>query len=387
MPAAAVVGGGGAAGRWWAGRRRRCRWSRRHDRRRQRRHAGRRRHDRRRGRNGRRRARRRRRHDGQRWRYAPAPAARSSLAAAARRVRAARRAPAARPDAGGAMGLGGAMMGTGGAPRWGARLDVLGGNAMRVGPSASTASAATTPARANARRATSRPEPARWSTSGPLHGTRPVCGGSGVCGAQCTLTTAVTAACLFAPMTVSCAPQTCRGSTLTLARFCDGFGTCAAAVSGSCPSGLNCNADQTACLASCATNADCNAPAPNCNPATHQCTSGAGQWDRRATSTATARTVCASTSSAAANPAPRSAWPAMSAAIRVSASRFPRASSLTAPAGPCGGAAECQGRCDGTSPACQFPGAETTCVCPGLVPMTGSCNMAGGCLLLGLLCL
>ena len=53
--------------------------------------------------------------------------------------------------------------------------------------------------------------------------------------------------------------------------------------------------------------------------------------------------------------------------------------------GTCGGTGACQGVCEGKSNQCHFPGSETVCGCAGpLVPLTGTCDSAGQCSMLGL---
>jgi hypothetical protein len=47
---------------------------------------------------------------------------------------------------------------------------------------------------------------------------------------------------------------------------------------------------------------------------------------------------------------------------------------------PCPGADVCQGRCDGTSPDCRFPGGATSCTCPLLPPLSvAACDGTGHC--------
>ncbi len=291
---------------------------------------------------------------------------------------------------GGAMGLGGAMMGTGGAPALGAL-----GSKCSVGPQCASTfcvdGVCCNDACAGQCQACDvSPGTCSLVTSGPVHGTRPPCGGAGVCGAQCTLTTAVTAACLFAPMTVSCAPQSCKGSTLTLAQSCNGAGTCAAAESGPCPSGLKCNADQTACLASCATNADCLAPAPNCNPGTHQCTSARAMGSPCSVAGDCQNGLCID--GFCCDGACNGSCQACDVVGQEGHCALVLSGQPHGLRTPCGATTDaCGGRCDGTGAQCHFPAGETMCNCPdplllgGLIG--GSCDGQDHCSTIAGLCI
>jgi hypothetical protein len=52
--------------------------------------------------------------------------------------------------------------------------------------------------------------------------------------------------------------------------------------------------------------------------------------------------------------------------------------------GGCAGSGVCAGACNGSASQCVFPGAGTACACALL---SGSCNGAGQCAMLGSLCL
>lgn len=288
--------------------------------------------------------------------------------------------------AGGAMGLGGAMMGTGGAPAGGL------GSKCSVGTQCASTFCVDGVCCNNAcagqcQACDISPGTCSLVTSGPVHGARPICGGAGICGAQCTLTTAVTAACLFAPMTTTCGPQTCKGSMLTLARFCDGSGNCTAGASGSCPSGLKCNADQTACLASCATNGDCNAPAPNCNPATHQCTAAGPIGSSCSVAADCQNGLCidnfccdaaCSGSCQACNNMGQEGHCSLVLSGQPHGARTPCGASGTT----------CGGRCDGTDALCHFPmGDQCACPAPIVGLIGGTCDGTGNCVTAAGLCI
>ena len=82
------------------------------------------------------------------------------------------------------------------------------------------------------------------------------CGTDGICDGA--------GACRFYPSGTSCAAGLCpTGAVLTAPRACNGVGTCAAAVTSTCPGGFLCNAAANTCKVSCtvATSAtDCAAP-------------------------------------------------------------------------------------------------------------------------------
>jgi hypothetical protein len=219
--------------------------------------------------------------------------------------------------------------------------------------------------------------------SGPPHGTRAACGGSGTCGAQCKLITASTADCVFAPSTVTCAPQTCTGSTLTPPRVCDGIGSCAPGAASACPLGLSCDTAQTACLASCTTNADCTAAVPNCNPSTHQCTTAGpiGASCSVATDCQNGMCVDGFCCDSACNGACQACDVVAGHCTALNSGQpHGQRGACGTPGDPCGG------QCNGANAMqCTFPSGNA-CSCPG-VSLAGMCNGAGGCQTLLNLCL
>ncbi len=219
--------------------------------------------------------------------------------------------------------------------------------------------------------------------SGQPHGTRPACNGTGVCAAQCRLITLVSADCVFAPSTVSCGASSCTGNTLTAAAMCNGVGACGAAASGPCPAGLKCNADRTSCLASCASNADCLAPAPNCNPTTHQCTSARAMGSACSVAADCQNGLCIdgfccdSLCSGSCQ-----ACDVVGQEGRCTLVPSGQPHGLRTPCGPA--TSTCGGRCTGSADAqCHFPASETTCECPSQLPLggllNGACDGKGDC--------
>src|SRR6185369_16635506 len=99
-------------------------------------------------------------------------------------------------------------------------------------------------------------------TSGPPHGTRAACGGSGACAGACTA--ASRTACTFPGTSSTCRAQSCSGNTLTPNAYCDGKGACATPAASACSGSLACNSAGTSCLTSCQHDADCVAPLPYC---------------------------------------------------------------------------------------------------------------------------
>jgi len=220
--------------------------------------------------------------------------------------------------------------------------------------------------------------------SGPPHGTRLACGGTGVCGAQCRLITPTSADCVSAPSTVSCGDQTCTGSTLTAAQFCNGAGTCMASASGPCPGNLKCNG-QNACLASCTTSADCTAAAPNCNPGTHQCTTS-----RAIGSSCTVPADCQNSQCIDGFCCDQLCNGSCQVCDVMGQEGHCALVGSGQPHGlrtPCGASGSiCGARCDGTDAQCHFP-MSNSCTCPDGLGLIGSCDGKGDCMTVLNVCL
>ena len=215
--------------------------------------------------------------------------------------------------------------------------------------------------------------------AGPPHGARPGCTGTGTCAGSCTA--ASRAACTFPANTTACRAQACSGNMLVPAALCDGAGACATSAARACAAGLVCNDSGTACLAACRTDVDCLPPTPYCSAkactaarpngvacsSDGQCQSGQCVdgicCDRACTDSCQACDVAGHVGTC---------WP------------VPSHESPHAARGACSGTGPCAGFCNGSAAQCVFPGAETTCPCSLL---SGTCNGAGQCAMLGSLCL
>src|SRR6266403_902824 len=121
------------------------------------------------------------------------------------------------------------------------------------------------------------------AVSGPPHGARTACSGSGACGGACDGANA--AACAYPDSSTSCRDASCSSGTATAAAICDGAGACPPPVTAQCDPYL-CGGN--ACKTSCLSDSDCTA-ADHCDAtgacvpktvvgqacsASNQCTSG-----------------------------------------------------------------------------------------------------------------
>lgn len=216
-------------------------------------------------------------------------------------------------------------------------------------------------------------------TSGPPHGTRAPCGGSGACAGSCTA--ASRGACTFPGESTVCRTQTCAGALFTPAANCDGAGACPAATAAACGGNLACNDAATACLTSCRADGDCRSPAPYCaggactaaRPNGSACSAGTDCQNGRCVDGVCCDQACGNPCQACdVSGHAGTCWP-------IPAHDVPHGQR---PA--CAGSGVCAGACDGAASVCTFPGAETACPCSLL---TGACNGAGQCQNLGSICL
>jgi hypothetical protein len=216
-------------------------------------------------------------------------------------------------------------------------------------------------------------------TTGGPHGTRTACGGSGACAGSCTAASRTT--CTFPGGATECRPQSCAASTLTPAGTCDSAGACTMPAAHACSGALVCDDTGTACLTACRSNTDCLTPTPYCQGTTctaarpnsvacsddGQCQSGRCVDGVCCDSACTDQCQACDVSGHAG-----ACWP-------IPANQAPHGQRAA-----CGGSGVCAGYCNGTATKCTFPGAETDCPCALL---SGSCNQAGQCAVLGDLCL
>ena len=216
-------------------------------------------------------------------------------------------------------------------------------------------------------------------TSGPPHGKRDACAGTGMCAGACSAASAT--ACSYPAADVTCRAASCTGATLTLRAGCDAAGSCPAVATMSCGD-LVCNANGTACLTSCTLDAQCAAPArPYCDAGgcvAARSNGAACQSTRECASGRCVDGVCCSDACTA---------PCQACDVQGHVGTCWPVSTGTPRGGRpgCGGTGVCAGYCNGlASGQCFFPGAETTCPC-GL--LGGTCNQAGSCQTVGGICL
>jgi hypothetical protein len=216
-------------------------------------------------------------------------------------------------------------------------------------------------------------------TSGPPHGARRACGGSGACAGSCAAASRTT--CTFPGSATSCRSQSCAGSTLTSAAACDGAGACPLPATSTCGDGLGCNDPGTACLTACRSDADCRAPMPHCQgsactasrPKGTACASDGDCQSGRCVDGACCDLPCTGQCQACnVSGHAGTCWP-------IPSKQTPHGQRAA-----CGGQSVCAGFCDGSATECVFPAAETTCSCTVL---SGACNGAGQCAVVGGLCL
>jgi hypothetical protein len=216
-------------------------------------------------------------------------------------------------------------------------------------------------------------------TSGEPHGARPVCGGSGVCAGSCN--SASRTKCTFPGSATSCRPQSCTGSTSTSAASCDGAGACPLPATHACGGGLVCDDAGMACLTACRGDADCLPPTPYCQgsactaarPDGVACTSDGQCQGGRCVDGVCCDLPCTGPCQACdVSGHIGTCWP------------IPSGQAPHGQRGACAGSGACAGFCNGSSAQCVFPGPETSCPCPVL---SGTCNGAGQCAMLGNVCI
>ena len=216
-------------------------------------------------------------------------------------------------------------------------------------------------------------------TSGAPHDPRPPCGGSGACAGSCTA--ASRTACTFPGTSSTCRAQSCSGSTLTPAASCDGAGTCAVPASTACTASLACNPSGSSCLTACQRDADCIAPLPYCQqsactaarPSGVACASDGQCQSGHCTDGICCNLTCTDQCEAC----------DLSGHLGT-CSPIPAADTPHGQRGPCAGSGVCAGACNGSAAQCLFPGSGTACACALL---SGTCNGAGQCTMVGSLCL
>ncbi len=221
-------------------------------------------------------------------------------------------------------------------------------------------------------------------TSGPPHGARSPCAGSGsggTCGGSCSAASPTD--CTYPGSDVTCLPASCSGATFTARTGCTGAGSCATAAPMSCGD-FTCNAGGTSCLSACTADNQCaSAARPYCDGgacvsgrsngarcgsagecASHQCVdgfccNGACQLPCQACDVANHAGTC---------------WP-----VANGAPYGGRAA--------CGGAGDCAGYCNNLSSGqCFYPDSRTSCACPNGV-VNGTCNSMGHCQTVATICL
>jgi hypothetical protein len=216
-------------------------------------------------------------------------------------------------------------------------------------------------------------------TSGPPHGSRARCGGSGTCAGSCA--GGSRAACTFPGSSTACSAQSCSGNMLKAAASCDGAGACAVPASSTCAASLSCNAAGTSCLTACQRDADCVAPLPYCQgsactaarPASVACTSDGQCQSGHCTDGVCCDLACTDQCEACdVSGHLGTCWP------------IPSAQTPHGQRGACAGSGGCAGACNGSATQCLFPGSGTPCPC---ALVDGTCNGAGQCTTLGNLCL
>lgn len=216
-------------------------------------------------------------------------------------------------------------------------------------------------------------------TSGPPHGTRPACGGSGTCAGTCSAGTRT--ACTFPGNATTCRAQSCSGNALTPAAFCNGGGTCSLPATSTCGESLACNAAGTACLTSCQHDADCLAPLPYCAAST--CTAA-----RPAGTTCGSDGQCRSghcTDGLCCDLACTGQCQACDLSGHLgTCSPIPANEAPHGQRGACAGSGVCGSACNGSATMCVYPGMETACPCSGL--LSGTCNGTGTCTVVAGVC-
>ena len=219
-------------------------------------------------------------------------------------------------------------------------------------------------------------------TSGPPHGTRGPCPGSGTCGAGACSAASATA-CAYPGDETTCRSASCSGATFTARAGCNGAGSCPAATTSSCGD-LACNASGTACLTTCTADNQCaTAARPYCDAGA--CVSGRANGARCTTAGECASQRCVD--GFCCNDACQLPCQACDVAGHAG-SCWPIANGTPYGGRPaCGGAGDCAGFCNNVgSGQCFYPGSTKSCACPGGIS-SGTCNGLGQCQTLAGICL
>lgn len=218
-------------------------------------------------------------------------------------------------------------------------------------------------------------------TSGPPHGTRSPCAGSGACAGSCTSASAT--ACTYPGDEVTCRSASCAGATFTARAGCNAAGSCADPATTSCGD-LVCNAAGTACLSTCTSDNQCaTAARPYCDGGA--CVGGRANGARCQTAQECASHRCVD--GFCCNDACQLPCQACDVSGRAGACSPVPGGTPYGGRAPCGGTGACAGSCAGlASGQCFFPGAEKSCVCPNGIG-SGTCNAMGACETLPGLCL
>jgi hypothetical protein len=217
--------------------------------------------------------------------------------------------------------------------------------------------------------------------SGPPHGARSPCAGSGTCGGTCSSASAT--ACTYPGDDVTCRSASCSGTTLTARAGCNGVGSCASSTTTSCGD-FACNAGGTACLLTCMADNQCvTAARPYCDAG--ECVAGRSNGARCGGAAECASQRCVD--GFCCNDACQLPCQACDVTAHLGTC-WPVANGT--PYGgraSCGGSGECAGYCKGlASGQCFYPGSDESCVCPnGLAG--GTCNGSGQCRTVAGLCL
>jgi len=218
-------------------------------------------------------------------------------------------------------------------------------------------------------------------TSGPPHGTRARCAGSGTCAGTCSA--ASPTACTYPGGDVTCHAATCSGGTFSARAGCDGAGSCSTPATMSCGD-LTCNASGTACLSACTADNQC------ANPARPYCDGGACVSGRANGARCQAAGECASRQCVdgfCCNAACQ--LPCQACDVAGHAGMCTPVPNGTPYGGrtACDGTGDCMGTCNNLSSGqCFYPGSDRSCPCPGGLT-SGTCNGAGHCQTIVQICL
>jgi hypothetical protein len=211
------------------------------------------------------------------------------------------------------------------------------------------------------------------AVSGPPHGARTACGGSGACKAQCDGSNR-TACGAYPGISTVCAAASCSSNSGTSTRYCDGTGSCTAASSTPCAPYV-CNGT-TACKTSCGSDLDCGS-GYHCSGTTCVTNGALGTYCTGGSQCA-GGTFC--TNNACCNVATCAGGLVCNANGLGTCSKPPGAA--------CGGSAECgsgfcvdgvccNSACSGQCEACNVGGSPGSCVAVAGVPRNGRTACAG----------